>query len=256
MRRVVGKLILDPLQETRAILNAMQVQPSWAMARRIDSTIDALKLAGIWDDLDVLYLLAAETSQAALLNWKKPGTLTASAISNVTFTANQGFLCGNGPGYIDTGFTPSLSGIKWTLNDASLWCWSRVSTASTANENTVGAGNAAMCVRSSTNTARGRMNDGTTSATAAVSTDASGLFCIQRTTSTHKRWFRNGTQLGADQAITSVAVSTSSIATCGAAAGTNLVHQIALVAGGASLTGKEATFYNIILAHMTAIGAA
>ena len=41
--------------------------------RLIDKAIGQLKMAGVWGKLDALYLLAAHTSQAALVNWKAPG---------------------------------------------------------------------------------------------------------------------------------------------------------------------------------------
>lgn len=88
--------------EAQALAARMSTPPTAARKNLISKTIRALKTAGIWDKLDVLYLLAAADSQAALLNWK--GATYDATNNGAAFTADRGFT-GDGAGdYIDTNY--------------------------------------------------------------------------------------------------------------------------------------------------------
>lgn len=77
IRRRVTTSQLEP--ETTALVAAMTVAPSPAHVAAINSTIVALKSAGLWTKID--YMAAAmHTLQANLLNWKNPELYPATAI--------------------------------------------------------------------------------------------------------------------------------------------------------------------------------
>lgn len=83
--------LIDP--DTRVYLQAIGVTPSADQSLILNSTILRLKMAGIWNELDMLHLDLGISEQAALVNIKNPSIL---AINNgTTYIAGEGFQ-GNG----------------------------------------------------------------------------------------------------------------------------------------------------------------
>lgn len=76
--------------ETDALLARMTVAPSAARETNINQLIAGLKTDALWAKLDVLYLFAAHTQQAALLNLKG-ATFNATNSNTASWTANSGF---------------------------------------------------------------------------------------------------------------------------------------------------------------------
>ena len=74
---------------TEAIAAAFTTPPTTARKDLIDAAVVALKAAGVWAKLDALYAFAAADSQAAMINWKHPGTYNATEVNAPTFTADQ-----------------------------------------------------------------------------------------------------------------------------------------------------------------------
>jgi hypothetical protein len=98
--------------------------PSESVQKLQSNLITELKFYGIWDSEDVIWVFANGMSGSSgnnfsLLNWKNPGTFTATIYNDVTLHKSKGFI-GNGTGsYIDTNFSTSLNGVNYTLNNAS-----------------------------------------------------------------------------------------------------------------------------------------
>lgn len=76
--------------ETVGLLSRMTVRPNSSRCAAIDNLVVALKENGIWSKLDGLYLFAAHSQQAALLNWVR-STANFSAVNSPTFTVDVGF---------------------------------------------------------------------------------------------------------------------------------------------------------------------
>ena len=75
-----------------------------------------LKDAGVWDKLDTFANFATNgSSQFALIDWKR--LIQYQAVSNPTFTTNEGFTGNGTSSYIDTNFIPSTNGVNYKLND-------------------------------------------------------------------------------------------------------------------------------------------
>jgi hypothetical protein len=138
--------------ETLALFNRMTVRPDANNRTAINSLIKALKTSGIWAKLDGLYLLAAHTPQAGLLNWKadarnliayNSATVEANYLdgnpitANPTFTANQGF---TGDGVASYLMTNSFSGagLLMAQNDETLGAWVRTNPAEANSVVTLG----------------------------------------------------------------------------------------------------------------------
>jgi hypothetical protein len=109
--------------EAQAIFAAFTTPPSDPRKALIDAAVVALKAAGVWTKLDALYAFAAADSQAALINWKAPGTFNGTLVNAPTFTADSGFL-GASTKYIDTSFNPTTApSPKFVQNSASAFVW-------------------------------------------------------------------------------------------------------------------------------------
>lgn len=116
--------------QTQKLIGRMAITPTPTRIWQIDQLIRGLVQAGIWWKLDAMWVCAAHTEQAALLNWINPGvTFTAVNNGSTTFTPNVGFT-GNGSSmYISTTFVPSTAGGLYLQDSGSLFGWSNVSAA-------------------------------------------------------------------------------------------------------------------------------
>jgi hypothetical protein len=108
---------------TDAIAASFVTPPTAARKSLIQTCVGALMRAGVWNKLDVLHMFAAADSQAAKINWVKPGTYNATEVSAPTFVADAGFT-GGGAAYLDTNFEINGSPApKYTLNSALFSVW-------------------------------------------------------------------------------------------------------------------------------------
>lgn len=113
--------------ETTTLLAAMSVQPDMRRTIIIDTFIGALKTAGVWSKIDVMWVLAAHDEQAGRLNWKSPGSFTLTAVNSPTFTTDRGFAGNQSTSYLDTGWDWGTNGVQYTQNDAHAFAYQRTS---------------------------------------------------------------------------------------------------------------------------------
>ena len=109
--------------EALSVFTAMTTQPGTARKTVINTLVAALKAADIWRKLDIMYVLAAHDEQAGRVNWKLPGTFTASLINAPVFTVDQGFI-GNTAGsrLLSTGVsTLEIGGVPFGDDNAAIW---------------------------------------------------------------------------------------------------------------------------------------
>ena len=241
--------------EASALFVRFTTPPTTARKTAINTFIRALKDAGAWDDLDVLHVMAAADSQAALLNWKST-SFTASLVNAPSFTADLGFTGDGATSYVNSGFTPSTAGGQATLNSS---CFSIY-----ALNNVVGA--AASGISDGTNQTNinprngssqrvGRVNQGGTT-TGFASTDSRGLTTMNRSGASAVELYLDGMQL-ATNTTASTALPTAALryGSSGAAAFNGFQHAIGRIASSQS-QAKETAFYNAALAYLQAVGAA
>lgn len=153
--REIGEIIRDPPlpecvadlpissdSDANALFAAMTVQPNTLRKKIILSTIHSLKLAGIWNKLDALWIPAAHDRQAARLNWRNPALfeLTEKNWGVVNYhNVDVGFLDTvappdpSNPACYDTNFNTATDGTNYTLNQASLWIFDDGSIQKTAH---------------------------------------------------------------------------------------------------------------------------
>lgn len=107
-----------------ALFLRMTTQPNAARKQLISDTIARLKAVGFWSKLKALYVYAAHSQQAALLNWPS-ATLDASLVGAPTFTADKGFSGFTAANYLTTPmtlatFSPDTTTIPLVAMKASL----------------------------------------------------------------------------------------------------------------------------------------
>jgi hypothetical protein len=240
------------LAETKAYLDAMAVQPDNARALLLDDFIGDLKTAGLWTQLDTLYLLASHDDQAGRLNLKNPGTFTLAKTSAPVFVADRGF---TGDGVDDlltaTGYNPSTAGLNFSQDSAVVGLYIRT-LSSVGTGFIIGTGAARLNPNAATPTAYAfRLNDGGASTTYTFGT-GTGHFTIRRNSSANRQLFRNGSQV-ATGAIASTGNSTS--LTLFGGTGTFNNPQLSLAYTGAGLSDADiAALDTRVQALKTAIG--
>jgi hypothetical protein len=246
-------------EEAIALFEAFTSQPDADRKGVIDTFIVALKTAGIWTELDILYVTAAHDAQAARLNWKSPGTFTLTPTNSPTFTTDRGYAGDGSTSRLATGFTPSTHGVNFIQNDAGLWVWVESGTA--ANHAEIGSLSVSPQARIKTmdstnlNALIAALNAGSI-ATGAVQTTPAGLSGISRAVSGTVKLWKNGAQSGSNGSVTSTGVPTQEQWLCAANATLFSTKRVAMGAWGSALTGLESSFYTAALAYMQAVGAA
>ncbi|MBW1801471.1 MAG: hypothetical protein JRJ85_12180 [Deltaproteobacteria bacterium] len=127
---VTNKLRIRPFTtysaEYQAILDSFSTAPSSTDATAQNTFVTSLVNAGVWSELDRLFILAAHASGAdSLLDWIHPTGSAATLVNDPSFVAYQGYKAILGVGYINTNYKPATDGINYTLNDACHFGYSR-----------------------------------------------------------------------------------------------------------------------------------
>ena len=242
----------DP--DAKAIIAAMVPPPPVGRQDLINSTVLALKAAGIWDQLDLLYFMAAHSQQAGYLNWKNPSAFPLTVTGAVSFTVDQGCQGDGATGYLSTGWVPNTNGVNFTQDSASLWMWSNTAAASNfADAGSGGTPGSYILARTvAGNLLTGRMNDG--SIGGGATTGGVGFYGNQRIDASTRKFWLSGVQAGTTLTVASTGRSIAASGVCGVPATNFSIRQQSMFATGASLAGKEAQLYSITRAYMSGVG--
>jgi hypothetical protein len=241
--------------EALAIFAAFTTPPTTTRKGLIDTCVVALKTAGIWALLDVLYVFAAADSQAALINWKNPGTFNGTLVNSPSFTTDVGFT-GASTKYVDSTFNPSTASSPQFVQDScSTGVWSNTA-AAVAN---VAAGYKTISAktfiypRSSSTTFFG-VGDGGSYSVSVSSSDGSGLFVANRPDVTHEQGYRNGSLVASDSPVNSTAVQNSTLTFLAGDNTTNWAGQALAGTISASLdAAKQASLYSALHAYLQTV---
>lgn len=171
--------------DAQAIFGAFTTPPDDTRKGLINAYVLALKAGGVWNSLDGLYVFAAADSQAALINWRNPGTHDATLVNAPTFTQDRGFT-GNGTNsYVNSNFNPSTAGGLYVQNSAHISARSLTDLgAGNNNQRLIGiaandaTARALLLPRNTSNQVQANFNS--PNATAGANTDASDLFTVNR----------------------------------------------------------------------------
>lgn len=242
---------------SQAIFAAFTTPPTAARKGHIDTLVRALKAAGVWDLCDLLYVLAAADSQAALINWKNPGTFTASvSAGSPTFSADHGYTGDGSTTAIATGYTAQTDAVQLTQNSAHLGVYALTITTTTAISDFGYTTSNLLNVRAGSIT-RGFTRMNSTTAVQGSGGISAPLHAIGiRRTSTNTFYFRNGTQNTTSAAANSSAIPALSGVSILKANNSFTDQQLAACHLGAALSDQQALdLYNALRTYMLAVGA-
>lgn len=253
---------LDP--EYLAYEGAMSTTPSttWreAGSQLFIDLRAALGVVSLNAALDFMYILAAETEQAGLLNAANPGAHTATNVNSVAFEASRGFT-GNGTNsYLNTNYNPTASAINFARNNAALGVYSRTNIANNTYFD-IGAGGflqvaANINTRAAAGVANGSINaaDGQFSAN---NPNSLSLHVLNRSASNVTVMYKAGNQIGNVSTTLSTGIPNRNFYICAANTNPNYsVRQLAFAFTGRAMNATEQlNFYTAVQTFMAAIGA-
>lgn len=228
--------------------------PTDARRTLINACVLALKAGGIWNLLDILYALAAADGQAARINWKNPGTFTATAVNSPVFTADRGFAGDGSTSYVDTVWSPATNGVNFTRNSASYGGWQTTEANAAQPLLGTGASGANQLFARSGGVAAGRINQTAGSVTGTVSSSI-GWTDVVRPSAGSQSIAQNGVSVGTG-VLASVAVPNESFTILKATAAFSAQQAAAAFVGGALNSTQRLALYNAMLAYMQGVGAA
>lgn len=244
-----SSLIIDAMSRSMPATDARKAQ--------INVLVKGLQSAGIWDLLDVMWVLAAHSPQASLLNWKSPGTFTPSVVNSPVWQANRGYTGNGTSSRLATGWIPSTNGVNFALNNASVWSWALTDIAAAAFDIGItsdsNVNRAGINSRNATSQLSGFLNS--SSNVSPVVPSSIGLSGLTRASASTITVWKNGVTVVANS-IASTGLPTIESWICAQNSGSFSARQIAFGAYGASLAGRELAFYNLVLSYLQAVGAA
>ncbi len=258
VRSIVSSSARSAVGSDAAVIARMTVDPDATRRALINTLVASLKTAGVWDKLDVLYVVAAHDAQAGRLNWKNDTRYDLTLNGAPTFTADRGYAGNGSNASLSTGFTPSTAGAQFAVNSASIGAWAR-SDITGATEYTIGqisgsTPTALIRPRSTATTLVGAINNAGTTTIAGVTT-AIGLTSVNRSAADAQQFYKNGVSLGTGT-VASTARPTSAVHLLRAFS-TYSSNEVAAAFMGASLTaGEHLALYNALNVYLTAVGAA
>ena len=233
-----------------------------------NTAIVALKAAGIWSTLDCMGSFYAPHSQAALLNWTE-NDHNVTAVNSPTFTAyTAGYATNGTTQYLSIDYNPNTDGVNLTLNSATIACEVTAGTDVQSTTATImgcswsGTNHGLQIIpRSTTGYVRGRLNSSSSAQyiTVAPATRI-GLFAQSRTASNATEGYRNGSSVGTDSILSSIAPNTNPMTiACYNNDGVNTgfcANTFGAWALGGQWTGQQHTdFYNIMTTFRTSMAA-
>lgn len=245
--------------DTVLYLNQLTTYPTPPRVAVIDTLVRALKTSGNWALLDRLWLLASETAQAGYVSLVNPTSTQITNVNNATFTVDRGIAGNDSNMYLNTNWNPATQGVNFVRDSASMFYYSRTNSAA-SSKNDVGAKSGTqgllMNARNATSVMTGTINSLNAGSTGS-NTNSSGLIDSIRTGASAVTSGRNGVSIFSTTPASIAIESYNLYIMAGNNAGTAdsfTSRQYSLVAAGGGGVNRL-SFYNIIQAYMTSIGA-
>lgn len=222
----------------------------------------ALNGSNLLAAFDLLYVRAAPSQAAALLNLIGTNWTATLSPNPPPFHAGYGFTANGIDSYVEWGSWRPADGVRYTRNSASFGFWGRRPEALRFASGTTDSGPAAGAItgspfvnpRSNAGGCSYRINDATTTSAASGITDGAGLHIAVRPDAATKRLFKGATQLGTDAAVASTAPSSVAVRE-GNAFAAFAENQLPFAFAGRALTAAEVADLHAALAEfLLAIG--
>ena len=186
-----GTSSFDPA--ATALFARMSPAPTWRRKLYINRLIVSLKRAGVWAKTDILYLLAADASANALLNWKGLSPVSALANMGAAFTTDQGFKGDGSSTSIQVNYGPPTSLFAAASHHLGVWVRTAPSLSDRALSGVEDGASHSVAIRL-TPAATVSFRDSTATDTASAS--MTGHLALSRTNSSDFSGYQNGSSLG------------------------------------------------------------
>ena len=115
--------------EFQAVYDSWVNKPSSTVAYNMNRWVRNKKYNGSWDLADRVYNMAVHTNanDEALIDWKDPTNVGKKLIlhGTLTFTAYEGFQGDGTSGYLEVPYNPTIDGVNYQLNSASIRLYNR-----------------------------------------------------------------------------------------------------------------------------------
>lgn len=267
MIQIINKGILKQLEDCLADeISKSKEMPSHDNILKLNVLIDELMEAGIYSLLDLLYVYATDGGttagagdlglQARTMNLANPTNFTTASvvqdnISGTNVTANQGIKSCS----FTMGYNYSSDSTNFTRDDGSLFCYiydNIEETTGVMGESVSSGVTNLILPRNVGNTFQGRLNSSTT--TSVSNSDSSGLFMVQRVSSSQVKLWRNGSLLTTGSSTSSAVPSRLAIVGANSSGSGGVSTRLISVAGVASgLSGLESSLNTIITKYVNSL---
>lgn len=217
--RTTGKL-----DETGKIIAAMMVKPDSTRRAAIKALVEGLIEDGLWDKLDLLYVMAAHDAQAARVNWKEPSNFEASVVGSPSFTTDSGY-SGSGTSYLNSGRAFNAMDF-YAQTDAHFGVWSETNLSDSATPE-VG-------ILSSLVYLNARVSDeisgsdfalhNSSAVRVTMNSSTAAHWIVNRTSSANSVLYRDGSQIGSANSQSLTAVPSVNFAFCHSARRLSIAH--------------------------------
>lgn len=246
----------DFTPEALALFARFSTPPTYLRRVIINQLIESLIDSGVWAKLDALYLLAANDSQAACLNWVS-NQYNCTPVASPVFTANRGYQGNGTSSYLDTGFNPTTAiSPKFAQNDSHAGIWSRTDIAMGVNDSFDAFSTTTRIVRSiaTPGQANCRPSNMTTSTLGANAYPGHAMWA--RSASNLWEGYAQGVDSGGGTEA-STAITNANFRLLSASAAEFGLNQLAAAHFGSNLTaGEAAIMYGALRTYLIRVGAA
>ena len=230
--------------------------PTFAQQILQNQLVLDLKSAGVWNKLDSLRVYATDgSSDYALIDWKRLTTCTA--VNSPTFTTNAGYKGNGTSSYIDSNFDPSVNGVNYTTDNASIFAY--ISAARTTGQiqayQGLFAGVSWLLISAGTNAIGESYINSTTGVT--NTTTGVGFQLVNRIDASTVNVYYQGVLRNTNNASNSVSLPTSKIWDFAANNNASGIFfsdvQNAIVGYGANLDTEQSAFNTAVNLYMTSL---
>ncbi|UVF60305.1 hypothetical protein SEA_MURP_31 [Gordonia phage Murp] len=239
--------------ERNRIASRMTVLPPQGRQVVIETLVNALMAAGIWDKLDGLYLLAAHTEQAAKINWRGGPAQDLVNVNGCLFSTNSGITGDGSTSYLDP-LLPGNAGDNYAQNSAFMASWVIGNLASNTAMDISGAGGAYINPRTASNVIAVRANNSSSAVYSQATATSAGLTAWSRSASTGFTVYRDGAVHGTSTSVSDAFNSTPIYLLRNASSYSG--RKIAFAAWGGALTdAQQSSLYSAVRTYLLAVGA-
>jgi hypothetical protein len=243
---------LELLPETQAWLSNLQTRPSNYYLSKLNTLIYNLKVAGIYPQLDRMWIFATENRDNAQVSIVNPSAKLTEAPNGgtLTWTRLQGYTSDGTHSFLNTNFSASTQGVNFTMNNAAIGIYSRTNSA-VANISELGGEDAAgngvsLDAKNGSGFIGVRLNASANTFSNSITTSL-GLISMARTVSATTNAYQNGSLVTAIAAPSTAIVSPAIYVLAGNISGVVggwSTRQISMVYMGSGSINQQA-FYSI-----------